>query len=186
MRIFLAGATGVIGRRLTPLLVLMGHEVTGTTRSAANAGSIAATGARGRRLSPLLVLLGHEVTGTTRSAAKAGSIEAMCGRPVIIDVFDADRLKQAAVAARPDAVIHQHTDLPDVNDPAKYAATREANARIRIEGTRNLMAAAKAAGVRRAIAQSVAFAYAPGAEPHHDADPLSLQCPGRLEGRRVG
>src|ERR1043165_5141010 len=115
MRIFLAGAAGVIGRRLTPLLVLMGH-----------AG-----------------------TGTTRSAAKAGSIEAMCGRPVTVDVFDADALKHAAVAARPDVVIHQLTDLPDVNDPAKYAATREANARIRIEGTRNLMAAAKAGQAHR-------------------------------------
>ena len=84
MRIFLAGAAGVIGRRLTPPLVLMGHEV----------------------------------TGTTRSAAKAGSIEAMCGRPVIVDAFDADALKQAVVAARPDIVIHQLTDLPHVNDPA--------------------------------------------------------------------
>ena len=84
MRIFLAGAAGVIGRRLTPLPVLMGHEV----------------------------------TGTTRSAAKARAIEAMCGRPVIVDVFDADALKQAVVAARPDIVIHQLTDLPHVNDPA--------------------------------------------------------------------
>ena len=82
MRIFLAGAAGVIGCRLTPLLVLTGHEV----------------------------------TGTTRSAAKAGSIEAMCGRPVIVDVFDADALKQVVVAARPDIVVL--TDLPDLNDPA--------------------------------------------------------------------
>src|ERR1044072_5767180 len=119
MRIFLAGAAGVIGRRLTPLLVLMGHEV----------------------------------TGTTRSAAKAGSIEAMCARPFIVDVFDAEALKQAVVAARPDILIHQLPDLPDVNDPVKYAATREANARIRSEGTRNLMAAAQAAGVRGAMAE---------------------------------
>jgi nucleoside-diphosphate-sugar epimerase len=145
MRIFLAGAAGVIGRRLTPLLVLMGHDV----------------------------------TGTTRSAAKAGSIEAMCGRPVVVDVFDADGLKRAVVAARPDVVIHQLTDLPDVNDPANYATTREANARIRIEGTRNLMAAAKAAGARRVIAQSIAFAYAAGAEPHHEDDPLALEGAGK-------
>lgn len=145
MRIFLAGAAGVIGRRLTPLLVLMGHEV----------------------------------TGTTRSAAKAGSIEAMCGRPVIVDVFDAEALKRAVVAARPEVVIHQLTDLPDVNDPANYAATREANARIRIEGTRNLMAAAKAAGARRAIAQSIAFAYAPGPEPHHEDDLLVVEGPSK-------
>src|ERR1044072_2370631 len=145
MRIFLAGAAGVIGPRLTPLLVLMGHEV----------------------------------TGTPRSAAKAGSIEAMCGRPVIVDVFDAGALKQAVAAARPEVVIHQLTDLPDVNDPANYAATREANARIRIEGTRNLMAAARAAGTRRVIAQSIAFAYAPGPEPHRENDPLVVEGPGK-------
>lgn len=145
MRIFLAGATGVIGRRLTPLLVLMGHDV-------------------------------H---GTTRSPEKAGSIEAMCGRPVIVDVFNADALTAAVMATRPEVVIHQLTDLPDVNDPAKYAATREANARIRIEGTRNLMAAAKAAGARRVVAQSIAFAYALGAEPHHENDPLALEGPGK-------
>ena len=45
-------------------------------------------------------------------------IEAMCGRPVIADVFDADARKQAVVAVRPDIVVHQLTDLPDVNDPA--------------------------------------------------------------------
>src|SRR6516164_7801934 len=33
MRIFLAGATGAIGRRLTPILLAAGHRVTGTTRS---------------------------------------------------------------------------------------------------------------------------------------------------------
>ena len=63
MRIFLAGAAGVIGRRLTPLLVLTGHHV----------------------------------TGTTRSAEKAGQIEAMCAQPVVVDVFDAGALTQAAV-----------------------------------------------------------------------------------------
>ena len=51
--------------------------------------------------------------------------------------------------------------------------------RIRVEGTRNLMAAAKAAGARRVIAQSVAFVYAPGAEPHHEDDPLALEGPGK-------
>jgi nucleoside-diphosphate-sugar epimerase len=146
MRIFLAGASGVIGRRLTPLLVLMGHQV----------------------------------TGTTRSAAKAGQIEASCGQPVVVDAFDADALTAAVMAARPEVVIHQLTDLPDINDPASFAATREANARLRRDGTRNLVAAAKAAAVRRVIAQSVAFAYAPGRKPHHEADPLDLEGAGKV------
>jgi nucleoside-diphosphate-sugar epimerase len=146
MRIFLAGAAGVIGRRLTPLLVLMSHQV----------------------------------TGTTRSAAKAGQIEASCGQPVVVDAFDADRLTAAVIAARPEIVIHQLTDLPDANDPAQFAAARAANARLRIEGTRNLMAAAKAAGARRVIAQSIAFAYAPRREPHHESDPLDLAGAGKV------
>ena len=74
-------------------------------------------------------------------------------------------VQRAVVAAKPDVVIHQLTDLPDVSDPAQMAVVREKNARLRIEGTRNLMAAAKAAGVRRVVAQSIAFIYAPGPKP---------------------
>src|SRR5262249_3189469 len=50
--------------------------------------------------------------------------------------------------------------------------TREKNSRLRIEGTRNLMAAASAANVRRVIAQSIAFVYAPGKKPYRETDPL--------------
>ncbi len=144
MRIFLAGAAGVIGRRLTPLLVLVGHEV----------------------------------TGTTRSAAKAGTIEAMCARPVVIDVFDADALTAAVVAARPDVVIHQLTDLPSAPGTPGYADGQTRNNRLRREGTRNLMDAARAAGVRRVIVQSIAFAYAPGAGPRYETDALDLGADG--------
>ena len=149
MRIFLAGAAGVIGRRLTPLLVLMGHEV----------------------------------TGTTRSAAKAGQIEASCGRPVVVDVFDAAALTRVMLEARPEIVIHQLTDLP--SDPAQVSSAAETNARLRIDGTRNLMAAAKVAGARRVIAQSIAFAYAPGPQPHHENDALNLEGPRRRSAEGV-
>ena len=99
-------------------------------------------------------------------------IEALGARGVVADAFDADALRRAVVAAKPDVVIHQLTDLPDVSDPAQMAVVREKNARLRIEGTRNLMAAAKAAGVRRVVAQSIAFIYAPGPKPHREDDPL--------------
>ena len=89
-----------------------------------------------------------------------------------MDAFDAEGLKRAVVAAKPDVVIHQLTDLPDVSDPAQMAAVREKNSRLRIEGTRNLMAAVKAANVRRVVAQSIAFVYAPGPKPHREGDPL--------------
>jgi nucleoside-diphosphate-sugar epimerase len=129
--------------------------------------------------------MGHQVTGTTRSAAKAGQIEASCGQPVVVDVFDADALTAAVIAARPEVVIHQLTDLPDVNDPAQFAASRAANARLRSEGTRNLMAAAKAAGARRVVAQSIAFGYAPGPKPYHEADPLDLAGAGKVTAEGV-
>ena len=138
MRIFLAGATGVIGQ---PLLTL-------------------------------LVRAGHEVTGSTRSAGKTAMIERAGARVAVVDAFDAPALKAAVAASRPEVVIHQLTDLPDVADPQIMPAALEANARLRIEGTYNLIVAAKAAGARRMIAQSIAFLYAPGREPHVETDPL--------------
>jgi nucleoside-diphosphate-sugar epimerase len=141
MKIFLAGASGVIGRRLTPLLLVAGHHVTGMTRSGANARAL-------------------EVAGVAA---------------VVVDVFDADALKTAIVDAAPEVVVHQLTDLPRVlEDENQLAASYPRNARIRTEGTRNLIAAAKAAAARRFIVQSIAFGYAPGGEPHTEADPLNV------------
>ena len=144
MRIFLAGASGAIGRRLTPLLLAAGHDVTGCTRHAETARQLNATGIRA----------------------------------VVADVFDAATLRDALVKARPEVVVHQLTDLPQVvEDEAQLAASYPRNARIRIEGTHNLIAAAQAASARRFIVQSVAFAYAPRGEPgepHSEADPLNV------------
>jgi nucleoside-diphosphate-sugar epimerase len=141
VRIFLAGANGAIGRRLTPLLLAAGHEVTGSTRQADTARQLNAAGIHA----------------------------------VVVDVFDAAALRDAVVKTRPEIVIHQLTDLPRViEDEAQLAASYPRNARIRTEGTRNLIAAARATSARRFIVQSVAFAYAPGAEPHSEADPLNV------------
>ena len=131
-----------------------------------------ATGVIGRPLVKLLRDAGHTVTGTTRSPGKTAAIEALGARAIVVDAFDAAALKQAVAAARPEVVIHQLTDLPDTMDPARRAAVLEANARLRIEGTRNLMAAAQASGVRRVVAQSIAFIYAPGPGPRQEGDPL--------------
>jgi nucleoside-diphosphate-sugar epimerase len=138
MKIFLAGASGVIGRRLTPLLVSAGHAVTGTTRSAEKAGALRQSGADA----------------------------------VVVDVFDRNALRDAVVEAPPEVVIHQLTDLPQVL-AARSADTLNRNSRLRIEGTANLVAAAQAAGARRLIAQSIAFAYADGPEPHAESDPIA-------------
>jgi len=141
MRVFLAGAGGVIGRRLTPLLVKMGHQV----------------------------------SGTTRAADKADAIRGLGAEPVVVDVFDRAALTRAVAAAKPDAVIHQLTDLAYGPDSPHYQEGLKRNARIRVEGTPNLVAAAKAAGVRRLIAQSIAFIYAPGAgaRARVETDPLA-------------
>jgi nucleoside-diphosphate-sugar epimerase len=132
-----------------------------------------ATGVIGRQLTPMLVAAGHGVTGTTRSAAKADAIRGQGARAVVVDVFDRGALRDAVAAARTDVVIHQLTDLPQVFDPERRGDALRRNARLRIEGTANLVAAAQAAGVRRLVAQSIAFIYADGPEPHAEADPLT-------------
>jgi nucleoside-diphosphate-sugar epimerase len=140
MRIFLAGATGAIGRRLTPILLAGGHRVTGTTRS----------------------------PDAARKLENAGL------RAAVVDAYDASALQRAAIEAQPEVVVHQLTDLPQTYDEQEVAASYPRNARIRVEGTRNLIAAALAAGAHRFIVQSIAFAYAAGREPHMEDDPLNL------------
>jgi nucleoside-diphosphate-sugar epimerase len=120
MRIFVAGASGVLGVRLVPLLVAAGHEV----------------------------------AGLTRSPTKAGLLRELGAQPVVCDVYDASALRDAVVDFGPELVVHELTDLPD--DPDEIG-DGTANARIRREGTRNLLAAAQAAGAPRFLAQSVAW-----------------------------
>jgi nucleoside-diphosphate-sugar epimerase len=138
-----------------------------------------ASGAIGRRLVPLLLRAGHAVTGTTRSAATGKELERAGVAPAVLDVFDARAVAAAMRAAEPEVVIHQLTDLPREFDEVRIAASYANNARIRTEGTRNLVAAAQAASARRFIVQSIAFAYAPGGEPHPETDPLNLADPAR-------
>jgi uncharacterized protein YbjT (DUF2867 family) len=109
-----------------------------------------ATGVIGRPLVPLLVEQGHVVAGLTRSNGEA--VRALGAEPIVCDVYDAERLTSLVGEFGPEVVVHLLTDLPDERDRlAEFAA---ANARIRREGTRNLLAAAPGA---RFIAESVAF-----------------------------
>lgn len=137
-----------------------------------------ATGVVGRRLAGLLRDAKHEVAGTTRTQAKSQVLRALGIAPIVVDVFDADALARAVAAARPDVIIHQLTDLPSAPGTTGYPAALQANSRLRIDGTRNLLQAAKMAGVRRAVAQSIAFAYAPGGGAHAEDDPLDLAAEG--------
>jgi nucleoside-diphosphate-sugar epimerase len=132
-----------------------------------------AAGAIGRRLVPLLLGAGHSVTGTTRSGEAASELRARGVTAVVVDAFDAAALRDAVVRAQPEVVMHQLTDLPKILDRARPPGGFAGNTRLRIEGTANLVAAAQTAGARRLIAQSIAFAYAPGSEPHAETDPLA-------------
>lgn len=144
MRIFLAGATGVIGTRLIPLLLDAGHHVAGTTRSSDKADALRASGVE----------------------------------PIIVNVFDAPALSQTVSTVRPEVIIHQLTDLPSGLDPTKMVEGTRQNARMRSEGTQNLVSAALELGVPRLVAQSIAWMYAPGRQPHSETDPLDLHASG--------
>jgi len=141
-----------------------------------------AGGAIGRKLTPLLRAAGHTVVGTTRSADKADALRKLGAEPVVVDVFDADALARAVVAAAPQAIIHQLTDLAFAPGTPQYEEGLARNARLRIEGTANLVAAARAANVKRMVAQSVAFAYAPAKGTRNESDPLNLGA-GGIAGR---
>lgn len=121
MRVFVAGASGVIGRRMVPLI------------------------SRG----------GHDVAGMTRTPEKASRLMALGAWPVVCDVYDLEDLCEAVDSYRPDVVVHQLTDLPD--DPSRVPEMAVANNRMRREGTRNLLEAARRAQVPRFVAQSVAW-----------------------------
>ncbi|MCZ3378192.1 NAD-dependent epimerase/dehydratase family protein [Rhizobium sp. AG207R] len=136
-----------------------------------------ATGAIGRRIVPQLLDAGYDVFGTTRSSDKARDLDAAGVHAVVVDVFDRDALKRAVIEANPDVIIHQLTDLPPAVDPSRASEFAARNARIRREGTANLMRAAMAAGAKRIIAQSIAWAYAAGNEPHDESAPLDLAAP---------
>jgi nucleoside-diphosphate-sugar epimerase len=120
------------------------------------------SGVIGVRLVPLLVADGHVVAGMTRSPEKVAVLAGLGAEPVVCDVFEVDALSSAVVGFRPDAVIHQLTDLPD--DVGEIAAFAACNERIRSEGPANLLAAAAARGSQRFLAQSVAWTPARGRE----------------------
>lgn len=135
MRIFIAGATGVIGQMLLPKLVSKGYEVTGMTHNENRVSQIESTGAKA----------------------------------VIADIFNSDAVKRAVEAAKPDVVIHQLTALREWN--------LSDNAKIREIGTRNLVDAARDAGVSSMIAQSISWAYEAGNSPAKESDDLDIGAP---------
>jgi nucleoside-diphosphate-sugar epimerase len=133
MRVFLAGATGVIGRPLIGLLKAAGHVV----------------------------------IGTTRRVEKVDALRALGAEPVILDAHHRDAVIEAIRTARPDVIINQLTDLGGMD--------LEATNRLRRDGTRNLVDAAKQSGVRRMLTQSLAVVYEPAETLATEDDPLNME-----------
>ncbi len=131
-----------------------------------------ASGVIGRLLAPMLRANGWTVVGTTRSQAKLALLQKLGIEGVVVDVFDAARLRDVVCKFQPEVVIHQLTDLPYGLDESLMQAALKRNARLRDEGTCNLVNAAVAAGAKRLIAQSIAFVYDEGRQPHHEDAPL--------------
>ena len=113
------------------------------------------TGVLGIRVVPLLVDEGHEVWGMTRTPSKADGLRALGAEPSVCDVYDLPALRDAVLDAHPEMLMHLLTDLPD--DESVIDGFTGANARIRREGTRNLLRAARAADATRFLAESVAW-----------------------------
>ena len=120
-----------------------------------------ATGAIGRSLVPALVRAGHSVTGMTRTPNKAAMLRAVGATPVVADALDRDAVMGAVRDARPEVVVHELTSIPARLNIRKFDREFALTNRLRSEGTDNLLAAARAAGVRRIVAQShAAWPYA--------------------------
>ncbi len=132
------------------------------------------TGAIGRPLIAQLLAKGHDVVALTRSGEKAQALAEQGVESVIADVFDADAIRAAISGVQPEVVIEQLTALPKTYTGESMSAAAALNARIRLEGGANVLAAAQAAGVRRYLRQSIAFWAVPGIGLADEETPLSL------------
>jgi nucleoside-diphosphate-sugar epimerase len=115
-----------------------------------------ATGAVGKQLVPMLVQEGHEVTGMTRTPAKLDLIQRMGARPTVADALDPESVAKAVAEAEPEAIVHQLTAIDASSFGRSIDKAFEQTNRLRTEGTDHLLAAARAAGVKRFVAQSFA------------------------------
>jgi nucleoside-diphosphate-sugar epimerase len=141
-----------------------------------------ATGAIGRNLLPRLVAAGHQVVGTTRTEERAHLIRQLGGEALVADGLDPKAMRRAVQSAKPDAIIHEMTDLKGVSDLRHFDRAFATSNRLRTEGTDHLLAAAREAGVQRFVSQSFcgwSFARVGGAV-RSEEDPLDPEPPQEL------
>jgi nucleoside-diphosphate-sugar epimerase len=137
-----------------------------------------ASGTIGPPLISRLVADDHQVFAMTRSEAKRERLAELGAEPVVADAFDPSGLTAGMGEARPDVVINHLTDLSGAFSSARPGKAFAGNDRLRAEGGPNVSAAARAAGARRLVAQSVAFFYAPeGSLVKSESDPLYVDAP---------
>jgi nucleoside-diphosphate-sugar epimerase len=146
-----------------------------------------ASGALGAQLVPQLVAAGHQVVGMTRTASKQDGLRALGARPVVADALDPEAVASVVGEAEPDVIVHQLTalsgnmSLRDARHPERSPMAQMTN-RLRTEGTDHLLAAGRAVGARRFVAQSFgAFRYArTGGPVQTEGDPLDPKPPGAM------
>jgi nucleoside-diphosphate-sugar epimerase len=115
-----------------------------------------ASGAIGIRLVPQLIDAKHEVIGTHHSPSNAERLRALGAKPAALDLLDPAAVRRAVLEAEPDAIVHQATALADIRFVRNFDRPFAQTNRLRTEGTDNLLAAAREAGVPRFVAQSFA------------------------------
>jgi nucleoside-diphosphate-sugar epimerase len=138
------------------------------------------TGAIGGPLVAALVSAGHSVTVYTRSAERVQALGVAGVAAAEGDAFDADRLRSAVRDARPEVVINQLTNLSASANPVAVRRGFATTTRLRREVSGALVDAARAAGARRVIAQSISFAYKPGPGMRVEGDPLWTDAGGQI------
>jgi 2-alkyl-3-oxoalkanoate reductase len=152
-----------------------------------------ATGVLGRELVPRLVARGHEVVGMTKTAGKQELVRGLGARPIVADALDPDAVAQAVASAEPEVIVHQLTalsgpmSLRDARHPDRSPAAAMTN-RLRTEATDHLLAAGRAVGARRFVAQSfTAFRWArTGGPVLTEADPIDPNPPAALRVAVIG
>ncbi|MEV4622230.1 NAD(P)-dependent oxidoreductase [Asanoa sp. NPDC049573] len=126
MRVFLAGGTGVLGRRLVPQLVARGHQVTATTTNPAKLGALEQLGAEA------VVMDALDAAAVGEAVAKA---------------------QPDAIVHQMTGLSRTHAGKPDLKHFDRWSAP---TIRLRTEGTDHLLAAAQATGVSHVVAQGYA------------------------------
>src|SRR5262245_41060912 len=144
---------------------------------------VGASGAIGTRLVPHLLDRGHGVIGTATSPERAERVSALGAEAIALDLLDPRAVREAVLAAEPEAIVHEATALANLSDFKRFDRSFAQNNRLRTAGTESLFAAAREAGVRRLVAQSYARArYAREGPVKTEDDPLELH-PRRLRAK---